>query len=98
MNETQMLIGSLSNDLLRVASLTQRGSVKGAIRFFKEAKRWSEQLHDKQTKLHDKQTKQYIKNIVNEIRHANVQDLTLESAEKYLMYGILLQNYSLHHQ
>ncbi len=91
MNETQMLIGSLSNDLLRVASLTQRGSVKGAMRFFEEAKRWSEQLHDKQAK-------QYIKNIVNEIRSTSSEEITLENAEKYLMYGILLQNYSLHNR
>jgi hypothetical protein len=89
MNETQMLIGSLSNDIFRVASLTQRGSVKGALRFFEEAKRWSAQLDDKELKP-------YIRKIVSEIRLANTQDVTLERAEKYLMYGILLQNYSLH--
>lgn len=45
-NETKLLVGSLSNDLFRVATLAQRGS--------------------------------------------------LEAAERYLMYGVLLQNYTLH--
>ncbi len=87
MNETQMLIGSLSNDLFRVASLTQRGSIKGAMRFFEEAKRWSVQLGDKQVEP-------YIRNIVNQINLASTHDLSLETAEKCLMYGVLLQNYS----
>lgn len=34
MTETQLLIGSLSNDLLRVATMIQRGSHTGALRFF----------------------------------------------------------------
>ncbi len=89
MTETQMLIGSLSNDLFRVASLVQRGSTKGALRFFEEAKRWSAQLDDKKMKP-------YIRNIVEQINLARMNDLTLESAEMYLMYGILLQNYSMH--
>ena len=91
MNETQVLIGSLSNDLFRVATLTQRGSIKGAKRFLEEAKRWGDQLEDKQIKP-------YIRNIVNEIRLASSHEISLERAEKYLMYGILLQNYSLHNR
>jgi hypothetical protein len=93
MSETQMLIGSLSNDLFRVANLTQRGSIQGAMRFFEEAKRWCAQLD-----VDDKQIKPYIRKIVGEIHLASAQDVTLEKAEKYLMYGILLQNYSLHNQ
>lgn len=88
MTETQMLIGSLSNDLLRVANLTHRGSQTGAQRFLMEAKRWS-------TQLKDKEMKPYIQKIVIDISLSD-EKLSLATAEKYLMYSILLQNYSLH--
>lgn len=88
MNETQMLIGSLSNDLLRVANLIHRGSNQGATRFFMEAKRWASQLSCKEVKP-------YIRKIVNEIDSEN-HVLSKDKAERYLMYSILLQNYSLH--
>lgn len=44
MNNTKIFIGSLSNDLLRVANMIARGSDKGAVRFFAEAKKWNTQL------------------------------------------------------
>jgi len=90
MNETQMLIGSLSNDLFRIANLTQRGSRKAAIRFLKESKRWSGQLQTKNNLA------RYIKNIVVDISSRSESDINEELAERYLMYGILLQNYALH--
>lgn len=90
MNETNLLIGSLSNDLFRVANLTYRGSQKGAERFLVEAKRWSSQLQHKEIK-------NYIKKIVDDINSEN-NKITLENAEKFLMYGVLLQNYALHNQ
>lgn len=48
MTDTKMLVGSLSNDLFRVASLAQRGSTRAASRFLQEAQRWSRDLqkHD----------------------------------------------------
>jgi len=90
MTETQLLIGSLSNDLLRVANLTHKGSDKGAVRFFAEAKRWSSQLKNKKLKP-------YIRDIVTDINEYR-EDLTLERAERLLMYSILLQNYSIHNK
>jgi len=88
MNETQLLIGSLSNDLLRVANFVQRGSDNGAKRFYAEAKRWNSQLKNKKLKP-------YIKQIIQDIDTC-IEPLTLARAEKLLMYSILLQNYCLH--
>lgn len=89
MNDTEMLVGSLSNDLFRVASLAQRGSTQAASRFLQEAKRWA-------IPLQSGAVSPYIQNIAQDISKRGVGDISLESAEKYLMYGILLQNYSLH--
>lgn len=88
MNDIILLSGSLSNDLIRVATLTQRGSMKGAERFRIEAKRWAGQL----CKL---QVEPYIRKIATEV-DTSESALDLELAERYLMYGILLQNYALH--
>lgn len=87
MTEKKVLIGSLSNDLLRVANLTQRGSTTAAERFLQEAKKWANQLD-----AHE--LAEYIEEIVKDVRSDTA--LTLETAEKFLMYSVLLQNYSLH--
>lgn len=86
MTEKKLLIGSLSNDLLRVATLVQRGSVQAARRFLQEAKKWSEQLSEYAFK-------EYIMKIIHEVKTED--KLSMKQAEKYLMYSILLQNYSL---
>ncbi len=87
MTDKKMLIGSLSNDLMRVATLTQRGSNQAAQRFFIEAKKWAKELGKYKFK-------NYISKIIKDIQSETT--LSLEKAEKFLMYGILLQNYSLH--
>ena len=89
--ETLLLIGSLSNDLFRVASSAQRGSSKVATRFLAEAKRWS-------VPLMKSGVKQYILDIADDISNRDSEDISIESAERYLMYGVLLQNYALHNQ
>jgi len=86
-NDTKMLVGSLSNDLFRVASLAQRGSTKAASRFLQEARRWSDDL-----KSHD--VAGYIKKLAEDVSSRSDDDISLSSAERYLMYGILLQNYA----
>lgn len=86
-----MLAGSLSNDLFRVASLVQRGSTQAASRFLKEAKRWSQPLQSGAVSP-------YIQNIAQDILNRDLSDISLESAEKYLMYGVLLQNFTLHNK
>lgn len=90
MNDTLLLIGSLSNDLLRVANLTQRGSLAGAKRFRQEAKRWAKPLTEKRVK-------RYIREIAVEVTQSE-EEIDMALAEKYLMFGILLQNYALHTQ
>lgn len=87
--DTLLLVGSLSNDLFRVASAAHRGSDKVAVRFLTEAKRWSEPLMRSGVKP-------YILDIANDISSRESADISLESAERYLMYGVLLQNYALH--
>ena len=89
MTNTKLLIGSLSNDLYRVANLLHRGSNQGADRFFLESKKWCDGLS--KVKL-----KTYIKSIINDIVGQTKLDHSLNTAEKYLMYSVLLQNYSLH--
>ena len=89
MTDTKLLVGSLSNDLFRVANLAQRGSSIGAIRFLKEAKRWAQPL-----KLQS--VPEYVRNIATTISQESSTKISTSQAERYLMYGILLQNYALH--
>lgn len=89
MSDTSMHVGSLSNDLFRVASLVQRGSHQGASKFLQEAKRWS-------VPLEQEDVKNYIRKIARDISLAETQNISLADAERYLMYGVLLQNYVLH--
>lgn len=88
-NKTLLLVGSLSNDLFRVANLTQRGNHKGAGRFMLEAKRWAKPLRSEPVKP-------YIQTIAANIADEPKANITLARAETYLMYGVLLQNYALH--
>jgi len=83
-----MLIGSLSNDLLRVANLSYRGSNRAAERFLKEAQHWA-------VKLEEYQLEDYLKKIVDEVLNLSEKKLNQKKAESLLMQSILLQNYSL---
>jgi hypothetical protein len=87
MTKTKILVGSLSNDLLRVANLSYRGSDKAAAQFYSEARRWA-------VELKNQPVKDYIKDIAVQIDSQPLLDS--EMAETYLMYSVLLQNYSLH--
>lgn len=89
MTDTQLLVGSLSNDLFRVASLTQRGSTKAALRFLQEAKRWS-------VPLQEQNVASYIVKIAKGISDQSGDSISMAQAEHYLMSGVLLQNYALH--
>lgn len=89
MTDTQLLIGSLSNDLFRVATLTQRGSIQAALRFLKEAKRWS-------ILLQEKDVAGYIVKIAKDVSAQKDDHISIEVAEQHLMQGVLLQNYALH--
>lgn len=86
---TLLLVGSLSNDLFRIANLAQRGNAKGASQFLTEAKRWAKPLKSASVKP-------YIQAIATDINREPDSEITLARAERFLMYGILLQNYALH--
>ncbi len=90
MTDTSLLAGSLSNDLFRVVNLQQRGSMLAAQRFLQEAKRWSGPLAKKADK-------KYIRTIAEHINLADPEEtMSMAEIEKYLMFGVLLQNYTLH--
>ena len=88
MTDTNLLIGSLSNDLLRLATFTHNGS-PSARRFLTEAKRWALPL----TKA---DLPPYLAKIAQEIAAIPPTIPTIAQAERYLMYSVLLQNYALH--
>jgi hypothetical protein len=91
MTETKMLIGSLSNDLFRVANMMYKKS-PGAETFFHEMFRWIKQVDSSSVKP-------YIQTILTDLKlHEMHPQYSEERAETYLMYSILLQNYSLHIQ
>lgn len=91
MTDVVMLAGSISNDLFRVASLAQRGANQAASRFLIEAQRWSNDL----AKV---APQPYIKKIAQDISSRTPEEISEVAAEKYLMYGVLLQNFCLHNQ
>lgn len=88
MTETHLLLGSLSNDLLRLATFTYNGS-PSAKRFLTEAKRWA-------LPLCSANLPPYITKIAQEIHSLPLTLPTPTEAERYLMYSVLLQNYVLH--
>lgn len=88
MTDTKMLIGSLSNDLSRVATMIYKKSSSAEI-FFREMFRWI-------NKLDTDSIKPYIQAILTDLKsHEHHPQYSEERAETYLMYSILLQNYSL---
>lgn len=89
MTETKMLIGSLSNDLSRTANMMYRKS-PSAETFFHEMFRWIKAIDTASVKP-------YIQEILKDLQsHEQDPKYTEERAETYLMYSIILQNYSLH--
>ncbi len=89
MNNQLLLIGSLSNDLLRVANLVERGSQKAALNFWKSGQEWTKELLNYENKP-------YIRRILVDVMNDNFSAADKVKAEKYLMQSILLQNAALH--
>jgi len=87
----KLLVGSLSNDLLRTATFSARDTKTNASRFAIEAKRWAEPLQHLDVP-------QYIKDIATHVATQSTTDISLPLAERYLMYSVLLQNFALHHK
>lgn len=89
MNEQLLLMGSLSNDLLRVANSVARGSEKAAQNFWNSGQIW---LND----LLKYPNKAYIEKILLDLQNDCFSATDKVKAEKYLMQSILLQNAALH--
>lgn len=64
-------------------------SSNAAGRFLKEAVRWADPLQ----KL---DVADYVLDIAKDVLARGDDDISMEMAERYLMYGVLLQNYSRH--
>ena len=88
MSENKLLIGSLSNDLSRVANSSYRGSHKAAEIFWAQAQRWVSDLKSYKNKP-------YIEKIIDSLSKEKLDPTDSAQAEKNLMYSILLQNYTL---
>jgi hypothetical protein len=88
MTDTKLLVGSLSNDLFRVASLWQSGSKVAAARFLLEAKTWAKPLTTSNEKP-------YIKKIADSVMNHSAEGLNLAVAEELIMFSVLLQNHAL---
>ena len=86
MTENNLLLGSISNDLYRVAALTQRGSLRGAQTFFAQAQHWAGQVKSDAVAP-------YIQKILKTVMSQT--EITLDTAEDMLMYSNLIQNYTL---
>lgn len=66
--------------------------MKAAEKFWQQSTRWVKDLEHAQVKP-------YIKKIILEIKsRLGSNSLTVETAERYLMYSILLQNYALRYK
>jgi hypothetical protein len=78
---------SLSNDLKRIVTALQRGSLENAARFEAEAKRWLKQA----SSSNDSYTIKLLKKVELVLNQEN----NLRKAEDCLMYSVLLQNQAL---
>ena len=79
---------SLSNDLKRIVTSIQRGSLENSKRFSIEAKRWITQIRDKDD--------EYLKKLLQKIDATLDKKDDLEKAENCLMYSVLTQNKALY--
>jgi len=89
MNNQQILLGSLSQDLFRIANFIQSGSIKSAERFWHETKRWTADLKNENNPA-------YINRILFELDKMNFNPTSLEQGEKILTYGVITQSFAVH--
>ncbi|MBI2031863.1 MAG: hypothetical protein HYT08_04595 [Candidatus Levybacteria bacterium] len=88
MNKTFISLSSLSMDLERVAIGYQRGSIRMAERFLKEA-------FARRNEIDKEAVKPYIRKILNTLDKINIEKDIMRKAEDALMYSILFQNASI---
>ena len=85
MSERQILLGSLSQDLFRIANFIQTGSTKSAERFWQETKRWINDLKKENNPA-------YLDRILKNLDDMNFDPASLEQGEKILTYGVITQS------
>lgn len=88
MNKNFISLSSMSMDLERVAMGYQRGSVKMAEKFLKEALMRRNEI-DRET------VRPYIRKMLNALDKINKEKDAMIKAEDALMYSILFQNASI---
>jgi len=89
MNNQQVLLGSLSQDLFRIANFIQTGSIKSAERFWQETKRWIADLKRENNPI-------YIDRILSDLDKMDFNPASLEQGEKILTYGVITQSLAVH--
>ncbi len=89
MNEKQVLLGSLSQDLYRVAHCIQTGSTRSAERFWQESARWIQDL-----KQHDNPS--YLDEIFSSLEEISFDPQSIEQGERILTYGVITQSLAVH--
>jgi len=83
-----IVLSSMAMDIKRVALGYYRGSYKMADKFLQEALK-------RKNELDQKTIKPYLLNIFNKIENSLSEKNDLEKADRFLMYGTLVQNYVL---
>lgn len=81
---------SLSNDLKRITTSIQRGSLQNSRRFQQEAKKWLKEANNTQD--------EYLKDLLKKVKATLKLKDNLKKAEDCLMYSVLLQNQALYSQ
>ncbi len=89
MNEQQVLLGSLSQDLFRIANFIQTGSEKSAQRFWQEAIRWVEDLKKNKKPA-------YLDRVLDRISEIELNPSSIEQGEEILTYGVITQSLAIH--
>jgi len=85
MNKQQILLGSLSQDLFRIANFIHTGSHKSAERFWQETKRWTGELKKENNPI-------YLNKILSRLDKINFDPTSLEQGELLLTYGVITQS------
>ncbi len=89
MSEEQILLGSLSQDLFRIANFIASGSVKAAERFWVESRKWL-------LALEKYEQPDYLAKILQRLRQMEFEVESREQAELILTYGVIIQSLVCH--
>ena len=85
MSEKQILLGSLSQDLFRIANFIASGSVKAAERFWDESQKWIKEL-----KKYNHPA--YLTKILHKLQKMKLDTKSMEQGELFLTYGVIIQS------